>query len=668
MPSCHLLHDSSARSTLAASAGVNQKLTESVNRLLREDDTSASTATVPSAPTMSGFTSIDSISGCAIASRRPRDSVRAIVPCGSSIPASATSSRARRRPTGATVRATRPSSSTATPPAPDGEHRAEIGIAGHAARAPRRRTRPASGHEHRPPEASRGRGRLVGARHAEHDAAVARLVRETVDLDHDRESELRRQPRPLRGPAARRRGRERHAVALERRAPTRARSSAPPASSRSRDVRSLTRVGRRRRRAASGRRARAPASRRAGRAAAARSSSRASSWKRCGGSALCTVDARREQIVLRPRGARAFAASARTSPRCRVAELRQVGLPEQHVERARVGHQLQRAGVDDSSRARSPTRRAGCPGAGSWGTLLQLRRDSSRAAARTGSPLPRPGRREARTRHRTREIAAMRVPRGPPRRPSDLERLDELVEVVDLDRAVAAEHRREGARRADQRTGVGERRASSRLGTSDLEADDGLAGQRARGRAPRRRRRAGGPSRGRARRLASRRPRRRSEVVGRVRDGLATRRDDAAHPDPATEREERVRDRARLADEPRRGPLQWSPAAWPIQADRAARDDDTHAVRPDHRSRRARARVPRAARPSAPRPLPPRLRHPARRTHGHPRRQHPRTPASTRSWLDEQERGLGHLGQRRRSRGSTAARPPRRGSGSRPRP
>ena len=66
-----------------------------------------------------------------------------------------------------------------------------------------------------------------------------------------------------------------------------------------------------------------------------------------------------------------------------------------------------------------------------------------------------------------------------PARPSppaeDFERLDELVEVVDLDPGVAPEHRRERAVRADERSSVRERGASRGLGASDLEADDGLA-------------------------------------------------------------------------------------------------------------------------------------------------------------------------------------------------
>ena len=66
--------------------------------------------------------------------------------------------------------------------------------------------------------------------------------------------------------------------------------------------------------------------------------------------------------------------------------------------------------------------------------------------------------------------------RRPPPASEDLERLDELVEVADLDRRVSAEHCRERALGPDERSGVRERCTCGRLRASHLEADDGLAG------------------------------------------------------------------------------------------------------------------------------------------------------------------------------------------------
>src|SRR5262245_52128026 len=56
----------------------------------------------------------------------------------------------------------------------------------------------------------------------------------------------------------------------------------------------------------------------------------------------------------------------------------------------------------------------------------------------------------------------------------DLERLDELVEVVDLDRAVPPERGGEGTAGADERASVRERRARGGLRATDLEARDRL--------------------------------------------------------------------------------------------------------------------------------------------------------------------------------------------------
>ena len=132
----------------------------------------------------------------------------------------------------------------------------------------------------------------------------------------------------------------------------------------------------------------------------------------------------------------------------RVSELGQIGLRDQDVERARLGHELERARVDDALVRDGPG----------------VERVAGREVVRELGPEP-PGEvfrerleRDARGLGLVREQRALaarlrdgRDPRAPraPAASEDLERLDELVEVLDLDRAVASENRREGAARAD---------------------------------------------------------------------------------------------------------------------------------------------------------------------------------------------------------------------------
>ena len=122
------------------------------------------------------------------------------------------------------------------------------------------------------------------------------------------------------------------------------------------------------------------------------------------------------------------------------------------------------------------------------------------------------------------------------------------MEVLDLDCAVAAQHRGERAIRADERARVRERRPGGRLRAPDLEAGDGLvrlgaAAERVdeRVRAPHGLEEE--PDGARLGILGEE-----AKVVGRVRHGLGARGDDAADSDAAAEGEERVRDRPRLAE------------------------------------------------------------------------------------------------------------------------
>ena len=178
------------------------------------------------------------------------------------------------------------------------------------------------------------------------------------------------------------------------------------------------------------------------------------------------------------------------------------------------------------------------------------------------------------------EIAGDARSLGPAAPAEDLEGLDELVEVGDLDRGVPPEHRRERALGADERARVGERRPRRRLRATDLEADDRLAGFRA---PAQRVHESVGSAHGleeepdRARRGILREER---QEVGGVGDRLGPRRHDATQPDAAAQREERVRDRARLAqhcDVTGRGRV----LGATVPRRRAAGDEEPHAVRPE---------------------------------------------------------------------------------------
>ena len=219
----------------------------------------------------------------------------------------------RRRRAARSRATTRSSSSTSIPPRPT----ARIGPKSGSRVMPQSTSVPGldlSRDEHRAAEASRGLGRLLGRRDAEDDAAVAGLVRDAVELDDDGRAELvrRRAPPPpgsLRGASART-GRR----AARGRAPTRARAARRPGRAGRRRPGRLVRGvegsnGRRR----ATRRARA--SRRAGRGAAAgRARARApgtgAADRRCARSSSQQKSARARRA-----GARACAASARTTRR-----------------------------------------------------------------------------------------------------------------------------------------------------------------------------------------------------------------------------------------------------------------------------------------------------------------------------------------------------------------
>ena len=231
-----------------------------------------------------------------------------------------------------------------------------------------------------------------------------------------------------------------------------------------------------------------------------------------------------------------------------VAKLRQVGEREQHVVRAGLRQQLERPRVDDLLVRHRPgvERVAGveivgelCLQCGGELGRQRLERDARRLGV-VGEQ---------------RALATRLGDRGDTRaaRPAaaaeDLERLDELVEVLHLDRSVAAQHGRERAHRADECSRVRQRGARGCLGAPHLEADDRLARRRAR----RERLGEGGGAAYRleeeahgARALVLREER---QVVGRVRDDLAARRHDAAQADAAAEREERICDRPGLAED-----------------------------------------------------------------------------------------------------------------------
>ena len=143
----------------------------------------------------------------------------------------------------------------------------------------------------------------------------------------------------------------------------------------------------------------------------------------------------------------------------------------------------------------------------------------------------------------------MRFPRGRRRATQHLEGLDESREIVHLDRTVTAQERREGAVRADDRAGVGERRASGSLRAANLEADHRL---RCVG-APRER----GGELGRtahgleeeADRASAYVFREEAKEVGGVADSLAAGRHDGAKADARPDAQECLGDRAGLGDD-----------------------------------------------------------------------------------------------------------------------
>ena len=140
--------------------------------------------------------------------------------------------------------------------------------------------------------------------------------------------------------------------------------------------------------------------------------------------------------------------------------------------------------------------------------------------------------------------APMRRPRGGRRAGEHLEVLDPLAEVVDPDRVVVAQHRRQPAVGPDQGAGVRERRLGAQLGGADLEHDRDLAGL---GQALQRGLERGRPAHGleeqpdHLRRRVVREP---GHEVGGVDHRLVAGRDDGAEADPRAERHQDLADRA----------------------------------------------------------------------------------------------------------------------------
>ena len=136
-------------------------------------------------------------SGVREARDRPaRPAFAATTPCGSSMPASATSAARRAASSGALERTTRSSSSTATPPRPT----ARIGPKSGSRVIPQSTSVPAStwrATSTGPPRRSRRLRGLLGRRDAQDDASVAGLVRGAVELHDDRRAELLRRGRRL---------------------------------------------------------------------------------------------------------------------------------------------------------------------------------------------------------------------------------------------------------------------------------------------------------------------------------------------------------------------------------------------------------------------------------------------------------------------------------------
>jgi hypothetical protein len=265
----------------------------------------------------------------------------------------------------------------------------------------------------------------------------------------------------------------------------------------------------------------------------------------------------------------------------RVTELGQVGLRDENVERAGLSHQLERAGVDELSLIDCPRveRVSGCEVVRKFGLEAggELRRKRRERDSRGLGLVRKQGTLATGLGDRADSGSARLTAAS-----EELECLDELVEVLDLDCAIAPEHCREGARRADQGAGVGEGGSSGRLGAPDLEADDGLAREST----PFER---GGKSAWPAHGLEEEADhlrllvfREEGEVVRRVRDGFGTRRHDAAESDSPAERQEGVCERTGLAEngDAARG-RRVRRATDP--GHRAARNDHAHAVRPHHR-------------------------------------------------------------------------------------
>ena len=356
----------------------------------------------------------------------------------------------------------------------------------------------------------------------------------------------------------------------------------------------------------------------------ATSRSRASSWNRRGGSAACTVViAVKRPSCSRASRARVRSVSSHHSSFVRSRNWERSTWARRTSNSPDAGEQLERPRVDlrlvrDAPRVEGVSRRE-----------VVRERFGQRTRELVRERLERdPGslrlvceQRALSARLRDRGDAR---PLGPAAPAEDFEGLDELVEVGDLDRGVPPEHRGERALGADERARVGERRPRRRLRATDLEADDRLPGL---GAPAQRVHESVGSAHGleeepdRARRGILREER---EEVSGVCDRLGPRRHDATQPDAAAQREERVRDRARLAqhcDVTRRGRV----LGAPVPRRRAARDEEPHAVRPEERGVELARSSCEPLRGLLRCRAPPRLRPRARRTRGRPRPPPPRT-------------------------------------------
>ena len=163
-----------------------------------------------------------------------------------------------------------------------------------------------------------------------------------------------------------------------------------------------------------------------------------------------------------------------------------------------------------------------------------------------------------------------------------LEVLDPLAEVVDPDRVVVAQHRRERAIGADQRAGVGECGLGAEIRRADLQDDRGLAGL---GQQPQRLL----EGRGAADALdeQAHHPgcvvlREVGDEVGDVGDRLVAGRDHGAEADPRAERDQDLADRARVGQRRDRAADELGvQAADPGRRETGGRD--AHAVGAEHR-------------------------------------------------------------------------------------